>query len=190
MLKNVYLALLLFAFIQLNLTAQTPKNTLDGMYLSFKGGFHTGDYDQSYNNFSSGFSMDGTVEVHTGKNWYAGLNYDVSYGNENYFGQIKDLTLNSFTLMVKYRYFIKDFAAVYAGLGVGGSTMIIDNYNKDKMMASNVRFGVDFPFEQNFVLSAEAVYHAMGEFRMDSGGRHNNIAMFKLGFGYWFSLKQ
>ena len=183
----------MFTFIQLsasNLTAQTPKNTLDGMFLSLKGGFHSGDYEPAYESFSAGFSIDGTVEVHTGKNWYVGLNYDVSYGNEDYYGQINDLTLYSFTVMVKYRVFIKDIAAVYLGLGVGGSTMTIDNFNKDKMIASNIRMGIDFPFEQNFVLSGEGVYHSMGEFKFEGSGRNNNIAMFKIGFGYIFNLKQ
>jgi outer membrane protein with beta-barrel domain len=183
MLKNVYLALLMFTFIQFsasNLTAQTSKNTLDGMYLSFKGGFHTGDYDQSYDNFSSGFSIDGTVEVHTGKNWYVGLNYDISFGKDkDYFGYERSFTNYNFSPLIKYRFFI-DETAMYIGIGIGSSSLAINGNNNDHMLAANVRMSVDFKIDKNVVASGEVVYHSMTEIDMGVGNSYN-IAMFKVG---------
>jgi hypothetical protein len=191
----VYKALFLAAFIQFfffNSTIFSQKNRIEGLFFSLKAGFHSSDNRSNfqYDNFSAGFSIDGTAEIHTGKNWYLGLNYDVSYGNTNYYSQEMDITAYSFTALVKYRLFIDDKAAVYLGLGIGGTTMLVGNYNKDRMLTSNIRLGVDFPLEYNFVISGEAVYQSMGEFDLGGGGRHNNIAMFKFGFGYVFSLKQ
>jgi hypothetical protein len=185
MLKNLYLAILMFTFIQLNITGQTPKNSLDGSIISLKAGYHTGSGSGEFESFPPGLSVDGTLELHTGKNWYVGLNYDISFGHDkDYFGYDRSFTNYNFSPMVKYRFFF-DETAMYIGLGIGSSSLAINGNNNDKMLAANIRTGFDFKIDKNFIASGEVVYHSMSEIDV-GGGNSYNIAMFKVGLGYLF----
>ena len=179
------------------------KSKFDYPILSLKAGYHTGDHG-SYTapldeTFPGGFSIDGTMEISTGKGWFIAMNYDISFANDNVHDpynntEIGKIFVNySFTpLFVKYRVII-DNIAVYGGIGFGGSKMVVKHdklwgNTSDGMIAFNTRIGVDYALNNGLIFSAEGVYQGMGEFDVGGGGRQNKMLQFKAGVGYLFNI--
>lgn len=186
--KNVILTAILFLFLFnfSDLYSQTSKNTLDGSIISLKAGYHTGDINPLSVDIPPGFCVDGTLELHTGKNWYIGLNYDLSFGNNTSFGNEQNYTIYNFSPLVKYRFFFKN-AAVYIGAGIGSSNVSINGSSSDKMIGANLRTGIDYKIDKKLLASFETVYMGMSEVNM-GGGSSNSYVSFKVGLGYLFGV--
>src|SRR3990172_10528372 len=159
--------ILLCAFHQNSFSKDKPGK-FDFPVVSIKAGYHTGD-NSGIDHFPHGFSIDGTLEVPTGKSWFVGFNYDLSYAysyeKEWYLSYpvSKNYTNYSFTPFVKYRFVIKNWA-IYLAAGIGGSKMVVRSDNgtdKDGMVSSNIRIGADYLVANSIILSGEGVYHTM-----------------------------
>ena len=185
--KLIFPLIFFFFFFSGSTYTQNRLNFLNGLHVSLKAGFHTGDGEHIFDNFPPGFSIDGTMDHHTGKDWYVGLNYDISFANDLYYGEDRSFTNYNFSANVKKRFFFKD-ADVYVGLALGTSSMSVNGSNNDKMIAMNFRAGADFRIDKNVIASFETVYLSMSEFDMGGGGRHHNIIQLKAGLGYVFTL--
>lgn len=201
MIKLIYILLL---FNSLCFVLSKDKQNLFGHpIISIKAGYHTRDkspfpspYDDS---FPGGFSIDGTLEIPTGKGWYIAMNYDMSFASEvvydsyNNFDVSRSFINYSFTpLFIKYRFFVENFA-LYGAIGIGGSKMVVEydrnwGTTSDGMIAFNSRLGVDYALKNQLMFSAEIVYHAMGSFDVGGGGRHNRMFQLKLGAGFLLDL--
>jgi len=189
--EKMYKLLLLLSFTMLIvnsniLYSQKSSNYLDGYVFSLKAGYHDEDKAVNMDHIPKGFSADGTFEYHTGKNWYIGVNFDLSFGSDNYFNEQRSIVVSSYSPIVKYRYFFKN-ADMYIGMGIGASQVTINGNNTDKMLNLNLRAGFEFKLDKHFLASFEAVYNEMMEANMD-GGRTNRMAMMKIGLGYLFGV--
>jgi hypothetical protein len=199
--KYIALAAVLM-FCQLTFCKDEPDR-FDYPVLSVKAGYHSGDYSQYVSpfdeSFPHGFSIDGTIEIPTGKGWFVAINYDVSFASDNIYDPYnKTYVSRSFTdynftpLFIKYRVII-DNIAVYGGIGIGGSKMVV-KYDKlwgstsDGMIAFNSRIGVDYALKNGVMFSAEGVFQGMGEFDVGGGGRSNKMFQVKAGVGYLFNI--
>jgi hypothetical protein len=190
MLIKIYKLILLFSFTLLiangNILYSQKKssNYLDGYVFSLKAGYHDEDKTVNIDNIPKGFSADGSLEYHTGKNWYIGVNFDLSFGSDEYANEQRSIVVSSYSPVVKYRYFFK-YADMYIGMGAGASQVTINGNNTDNMLNLNVRAGFEFRLNKRFLASVEGVYNQMIE-RKSDGGRTNDMFMMKAGLGYLF----
>jgi len=183
--------------------AQANKYFRNGPVISVKAGYHTKDGKDEYNMFPydngipPGFCIDATAEIPTGKNWYLGLNYDLSFGDETRFDTfensdvIRSITMFNFSPIVKYR-FIRGDVSVNLGLGIGSSKIVFQydrgslKETKTTMANFNFRFGSDYALTNHMLVSVEGVYYGMQELSFDGGGRSNSIFLVKAGLGFVF----
>ncbi len=181
--KTSIVIFLFMAVIASQTTAQKKSNFLDGYIVSLKGGYHTEDNENSFDHIPDGFSADGTLEFHTGKNWYIGVNADLSFGNDTYLNEKRSIVVFTYTPIVRYRFFIRN-ADINIGAGLGASSVTIDGIKTNDMLNLNLRAGIDFMLSKKFLISFETVYNEMMEVS-EENGRTNRMAMIKLGLGYY-----
>jgi hypothetical protein len=180
--------LLLFLFItvsSIQLYSQTSANFLNGYIISLKGGYHTEDKVTNSYHIQDGLAVDGTLEFHTGKNWYVGVNADLSFSNDTYNNVNRTVVVFSYTPILKYRFFLRDVNFNF-GAGMGASSVTINGYNDDKMLNLNLRAGMDLKLSRNLMASFEAAFNKMLE-RKNDGGRTNQMAMVKIGLSYFIA---
>lgn len=202
---RVLFRFLLFLILSLQVIsfAQANRYFSNGPVISMKSGYHTKDGKDEYNMFPydngipPGFCIDATAEIPTGKNWYIGLNYDLSFGNETRFDTfentdvLRSMTMFNFSPIIKYR-FIRGDVSVNLGLGIGSSKIVFQydrgslKETKTTMVNFNLRFGSDYALKNHMLLSVEGVYYGMQELSFDGGGRSNSVFQIKAGLGYVF----
>lgn len=136
--KNI-LIFILFALVTSTVVSQ-KESFPKGPVLSLKAGFHTADTEEYRINtaygddFPVGPSIDVTAEAYFGKGWYAGINYDLSFGSDKPYDSYykyeypRSFVMNSFLPFVKYRYYFNR-SAIYAAIGLG-STAITTDYER------------------------------------------------------------
>ncbi|HMQ80674.1 MAG TPA: outer membrane beta-barrel protein [Ignavibacteria bacterium] len=195
--------LILLLLLPVLVHAQVNKHFRNGPIISVKAGYHTKDGKDEYNMFPydngvpAGFCIDATAEIPTGRGWYIGLNYDLSFGNESRFDTfensdvIRSMTMFNFSPLVKYR-FISGDVSVNLGLGIGSSKVVFEydrgslKETKATMANFNFRFGSDYALTNHILVSVEGVYYGMQELSFDGGGRSNSIFQIKAGLGFVF----
>ncbi len=185
--------LLMFTFtISLS---QNRKYNFESL-LSLKAGYHTaytsysGIASISNANIPHGFCADITAEVHTGKNWYIGFNYDLSFGNETAYDQYlqrnieRSFTIHQYSPIVKYRFPLNK-GNIYTALGIGGSKVYASYGNGgshiDVLVMYNLRAGGEYYLNNWAMLSLESVYVGAAEMDVGGGGREYSFFQFKSG---------
>lgn len=196
----IKILVLLFALsCPLILYSQSKTLFKKGVILSIKAGYHTGEASSpADNSVPPGFCIDGTAEIHTGKNWYLGFNYDVSLGYDTQTDQFnnetrRSVSVYSFSPLVKYR-FISRNMALNVGFGIGGTSVVSKfddpghGENRDGMMNLNLRLGYDYMLKGGLLMSSELVYYGMAEpdIMQHGGSRSHSLFQIKAGLGYIF----
>lgn len=194
----MYRILILILLITATVSFSQSRFTYDGLLISLKAGYHFNDdnstldivpYNQS---IPGGFSVDGTAEMHTGKGWYLGFNYDFSLAKDELFDEYyianvkRSIEIYSFSPILKYRVLIKNYSINF-GFGIGGSSVTttynVERYdkNRDGMINYNARVGFDYAISKSILISTEAVYYGMSELSFHGSGRVNQIFQLKTG---------
>lgn len=173
------------------------KNPMPESIIAVKIGYHTAYTSDeglaviSGANIPHGFCTDVTAEVHTGKNWYVGFNYDLSFGNETVYdpysqGNVENsFTIHHYSPIVKYRFPIKK-GFIYSAIGIGGSKVYAERGGSDALAMVNFRVGGEYYLSKWALLSLETVYIGAAEISMESG---RNYSFFQFKTGITFVLK-
>ncbi len=175
--------------------SQSKRHNFESL-LSIKAGYHTaythgiGIASISNANIPHGFSADINAEIHTGKNWYIGFNYDLSFGNETAYDQYlqrnieRSFTIHQYSPIVKYRFPLKK-GNIYTALGIGGSKVYASYGNSgshiDVLVMYNLRAGGEYYLNNWAMLSLETVFIEAGEIDFGGGGRNYRFFQFKTG---------
>jgi hypothetical protein len=187
----------LILFTCLSLLFSQIKYRIPESIIAVKIGYHTaytsdeGTAVISSANIPHGFCTDITAEVHSGKNWYIGFNYDLSFGNETAYDPYSQKNVeNSFTIhhyspIVKYRFPIKK-GFIYSAIGIGGSKVYAKRSGSDALAMINLRVGGEYYLSKWALFSLETVYIGAAEISIESG---RNYRFFQFKTGITFVLK-
>lgn len=194
LMKNLYLTIIIILFSLVNANSQNYSQYYTGhnAIFSLKAGYHTSPMHQ----FFGGFTFDFTGELHLGKKWYLGINYDYFYSvkkDEPQLYYLKNLSNSGISLILKYRYPYKN---IFFNLGFGlGSSIMKFSYaygnENEKYIHYNLRLGFDYLIRKNIMLSFETSYFAGSNWGFDDVFSKMNYQQFnfKAGLSYAFLQK-
>lgn len=160
--------------------------------ISLKAGYHT-SYRGINENIPHGFCLDATAEVHTGKNWYIGFNYDLSFGSEDALdystgrSDTRSFTIHNYSPIIKYRFPLSN-GTVYSAVGIGGSKVYYRYGNSgsgsNALIMFNFRVGGEYYLSKSVLVSLETVFIEAGEIDVGGGGRNFRFFQFKTGITF------
>jgi hypothetical protein len=175
-----------------NLHAQNYSRHYQGhnAIFSLKAGYHT---PIAYENTTGGFAFDFTGELHLGKGWYLGLNYDRWYADSKEAVDLEgpDYVNSGATPFLKYRYFSEKYA-IYFAAGIGGNQLTISHlYGEEQVgfVNYNLRTGLDLFIERGIMASFEISHYAGAQIKFEGSGHVYRTFHFKVGLGYAFLQK-